>query len=57
MSFHFELPDGGKVRALQDAGIVLLATATNLEEAKLAELPQLGDKNALRKIFASEKRT
>jgi nitronate monooxygenase len=35
VSFHFGLPAREKIDALRAAGIVLLATATNLEEAKL----------------------
>lgn len=35
VSFHFGLPSDGVVRALHDAGIVLLATATNLNEAQM----------------------
>ena len=34
VSFHFGLPPSGHVAALHEAGIVLLATATNLEEAR-----------------------
>jgi nitronate monooxygenase len=34
VSFHFGLPPAGTIAALRDAGIVLLATATNLEEAR-----------------------
>jgi nitronate monooxygenase len=34
VSFHFGLPDRARVEALRAAGIVLLATATNLEEGK-----------------------
>ncbi len=37
VSFHFGLPDAGKIRALRDAGIVLLATATSLDEARAIE--------------------
>src|SRR5690606_25541925 len=33
VSFHFGLPDAERIRALQDAGVYLLATATNLQEA------------------------
>jgi nitronate monooxygenase len=36
ISFHFGLPAPDRVRALRDAGIILLATATNLQEAVLA---------------------
>lgn len=36
VSFHFGLPDPKVVMRLKDAGIVLLATATNLEEARQA---------------------
>lgn len=36
VSFHFGLPDPPRIRALRDAGIVLLASATNLAEARLA---------------------
>jgi nitronate monooxygenase len=34
VSFHFGLPSADRVRALRDAGIVLLGSATNLQEAK-----------------------
>ena len=34
VSFHFGLPSAERIAALRDAGIVLLATATNLEEAR-----------------------
>ncbi|RDS82018.1 NAD(P)H-dependent flavin oxidoreductase [Dyella psychrodurans] len=34
VSFHFGLPHPGQVEALHRAGVVLLATATNVEEAK-----------------------
>ncbi len=37
VSFHFGLPSQEKIRRLKDAGIVLLATATNLDEAKEVE--------------------
>jgi nitronate monooxygenase len=37
VSFHFGLPDAAKIAALKAAGCVLLATATNIEEAKLIE--------------------
>lgn len=37
VSFHFGLPAAERIRALQEAGICLLATATNLEEARLIE--------------------
>jgi len=37
VSFHFGLPPVERIRALQDAGIVTLATATNMEEAKRIE--------------------
>ena len=33
VSFHFGLPRAERIRALQDAGVYLLATATNLQEA------------------------
>jgi nitronate monooxygenase len=36
VSFHFGLPDAVRIRALRDAGIVLLASATNLVEAAAA---------------------
>jgi nitronate monooxygenase len=36
VSFHFGLPAPDQVRALREAGIVLLASATNLREAELA---------------------
>jgi len=34
VSFHFGLPSTGAIGALRDAGITLLATATNLDEAE-----------------------
>ena len=34
VSFHFGLPDAGVIAALRKTGIVLLATATNLEEGR-----------------------
>ena len=34
VSFHFGLPAAEKIAALHAAGIVLLATATNLDEAR-----------------------
>jgi nitronate monooxygenase len=34
VSFHFGLPPAETIAALRDAGIVLLATATNLDEAR-----------------------
>jgi len=37
VSFHFGLPPVERIRALQDAGIVTLATATNVQEAKRIE--------------------
>jgi nitronate monooxygenase len=37
VSFHFGLPSAARVRALRDAGIVLLASATSLSEARAAE--------------------
>ncbi|SOZ18007.1 2-nitropropane dioxygenase, NPD [Cupriavidus taiwanensis] len=37
VSFHFGLPDAGRIRALRDAGIVLLASATSLDEARAIE--------------------
>lgn len=37
VSLHFGLPDAGRIRALKEAGITLLATATNLDEALAAE--------------------
>jgi nitronate monooxygenase len=40
VSFHFGLPPRDVIRALQGAGIVLLATATNLDEAQ--EIAQAG---------------
>jgi nitronate monooxygenase len=36
VSFHFGLPSDGRIRALREAGIVLLATATNLAEGRAA---------------------
>ncbi|MCO1334012.1 nitronate monooxygenase [Microbulbifer sp. OS29] len=37
VSFHFGLPSEAFIVALKNAGITLIATATSLEEAKLAE--------------------
>lgn len=37
VSFHFGLPDAGRIKALKDAGCLLLSTATNLAEARAAE--------------------
>ena len=37
VSFHFGLPDAGRIGALKAAGCVLLATATNLDEAVAAK--------------------
>jgi nitronate monooxygenase len=36
VSFHFGLPDAGRIRRLKEAGITLLATATSLDEARQA---------------------
>ena len=36
VSLHFGLPDAARLRALKDAGVLLLATATSLAEARLA---------------------
>lgn len=37
VSFHFGLPGAAAVRSLKDAGIMLLASVTNVQEAKLAK--------------------
>ena len=37
VSFHFGLPDRGRIQALQEAGCTLLATATTLAEAQACE--------------------
>ena len=37
VSFHFGLPDAGRIAALKGAGIVLLATATSTQEGRRAE--------------------
>lgn len=37
VSFHFGLPDADRLRALKQAGCLLLASATNLEEAHTIE--------------------
>lgn len=37
VSFHFGLPAAEQIAALREAGICLLATATNLQEARLIE--------------------
>jgi nitronate monooxygenase len=36
VSFHFGLPSSERIRALREAGIVLLATATNIVEGRAA---------------------
>nr|WP_314433163.1 nitronate monooxygenase [uncultured Brevundimonas sp.] len=36
VSFHFGLPDAARIAALKQAGIILLSTATNLDEALVA---------------------
>ncbi|MBT9333112.1 NAD(P)H-dependent flavin oxidoreductase [Paracidobacterium acidisoli] len=41
VSFHFGLPTPEQIRALKEAGIVLLATATNLHEAHQISAAQL----------------
>jgi len=37
VSFHFGLPDARRIQALKDAGIVLLASATSVAEARQVE--------------------
>lgn len=37
VSFHFGLPEASQVRAMRDAGIYTMATATSLDEARLIE--------------------
>ncbi|ART62272.1 NAD(P)H-dependent flavin oxidoreductase [Kushneria marisflavi] len=37
VSFHFGLPSAKKIRALQEAGILVMATATSTDEARLAQ--------------------
>jgi nitronate monooxygenase len=37
VSFHFGVPAADRIRALRDAGIILLASATSLEEARMVE--------------------
>lgn len=37
VSFHFGLPDAARIAALKQAGSLLLATVTSLEEARLAK--------------------
>lgn len=37
VSFHFGLPSDAAIRALRDAGCLLLATATSLDEARLIQ--------------------
>lgn len=41
VSFHFGLPPPDAIRALRDAGITLIATATNLAEARAIEAAEL----------------
>jgi nitronate monooxygenase len=38
VSFHFGLPDAARIAALRAAGIILLATATSLGEARAAQV-------------------
>lgn len=42
VSFHFGLPSAERIAALRNAGIVLLATATNLNEARLIASARIG---------------
>lgn len=37
VSFHFGLPDAARIRALKDAGIILLGSATSPQEARAVE--------------------
>jgi nitronate monooxygenase len=37
VSFHFGVPSADRIKALRDAGIVLLGSATSLAEARIAE--------------------
>lgn len=37
VSFHFGLPEGRIIKALKDAGTILFASATCLEEARIIE--------------------
>lgn len=37
VSFHFGLPPAGYIAALKDAGLILIASATNLDEAQIIE--------------------
>ncbi len=37
VSFHFGLPETGVLQALKDAGLTLIASATNLEDARVIE--------------------
>lgn len=37
VSFHFGLPDAAVIRSLKNAGVFLMATATNLDEARQIE--------------------
>lgn len=37
VSFHFGIPDAAQIKALKDAGIFLMASATSLPEAQLIE--------------------
>jgi nitronate monooxygenase len=41
VSFHFGLPPAHTIRALRDAGVTLIATATNLAEARAIEAVEL----------------
>jgi nitronate monooxygenase len=41
-SFHFGLPSADRIAALRDAGIFLLASATNLDDARAAEAAGVG---------------
>jgi nitronate monooxygenase len=38
VSFHFGLPSAERIRALREAGVVLLASATSLAEGRAAEM-------------------
>ncbi|HEY1837831.1 MAG TPA: nitronate monooxygenase [Rhizomicrobium sp.] len=41
ISFHFGLPPSDRIKALHDAGIVLLASATNMSEARQIEAAEI----------------
>jgi len=51
VSFHFGLPPTEKIEALRDAGIVLMATVTNMNEAGKIAAARLDEAGGHRGMF------